>query len=223
MAILAWSGTAGAMSIRTNVSLLAFSRSGESFLLQVSKDGPEGGGSLGYALYDVRRRTVAVFTISSDFSPGDGSTPQRIHAGSCQAAAGKLRRLLAQKKYPGVSVRPGRCAGKRRWNVVEVSARTRRLLQASAFSHEKGTGGLVKGPLVVGTHRKKLGLWTRKAAPGSSTSGLSGAFLAPWGKAVVTLLSSPSGHDTRLGPVWRSPAGKPGEFKRVLLPSRTKR
>ena len=212
----AWPAATHAMRIRTDVTLVALADGGESFLVLVSESGPEGGGSSTYKIYDARRGTSASFAVSSDFSPGDGSTPERIPAASCKAAAARLKALLAKKKISGVAVQPDRCARKGRIGLVGASAAARKRVQAAAFAHKKGVPGLTRGGLVVGKASKQLGLWPCTAAPAAVTSdGVSYAYLSPHGKVVVVLAGGL--HDTRLGPVWYSSSGEGGTHKKVAF------
>ena len=70
--------SASALRITTNVSLLAWSVDGEAALLMQHRHGPEGGGSRTYLLVRAKPPGVVRAVVSSDFSPGDGSTPQTV-------------------------------------------------------------------------------------------------------------------------------------------------
>src|SRR5690242_6914333 len=100
-------GSSAAMHIRTEVSVLAWSRDGQSVLLDEIADGPEGGGAHSLALVTTAAPHIVRFALSSDFSPGDGSRPQRITVAACTQAARKLAGRA--KAFPGLRIQPERC------------------------------------------------------------------------------------------------------------------
>ncbi len=98
------------MHISVTVEVAALSADGGAALLVRGGHGPEGGGSLGYEV--VGRGDGFAGTVSSTYSPGDGSEPEVVAAAACRAVARRLAELTAD--FPGVSVRPGACGGDRR-------------------------------------------------------------------------------------------------------------
>lgn len=217
--LLAAPTPAGAMRIRTNVRLLAWSTDGLSFLLEVNQGGPEGGGSLGYQVHDTRDGSARAFTISSDFSPGDGSTPQAIRAEQCRQTAAGLARSITSKGIKGVIIRPDSCGGKRHMVLTTSEAATKRV-SAGAFVSQKGSAfRLTRGELTVRVVGKRLMLWKGKRKPKSSpekdAEAEVEAYLAPGGEVVLALVRwGGSYSDLRLGKVWRK---KKGSWKEVKM------
>ncbi len=107
------------MSLRHDETTLAHSPDGRSVLVQDEAQGPEGGGSL---TYRVTGGKAHEFVISSDFSPGDGSTPQAVSEKECRARLAELSALLTQLGFTGVAVHPEACARQRRSGAVTVAA-----------------------------------------------------------------------------------------------------
>jgi hypothetical protein len=112
-------GSATAMHVRTDRRLLARAADGAA-LYEVRERGPEGGGALSYRLEGKRSGDAAVFLVSSNFSPGDGSRPQRVSARDCEQRIAALGSELARRKIPGVTVRPERCRQASRDGLVAV-------------------------------------------------------------------------------------------------------
>jgi hypothetical protein len=112
--------SATAMSIHTEDTELARSDDGKVVLIERVASGPEGGGSTTYVLRHANAHEEA-FEISSDFSPGDGSTPQRITAAACTAALEQLAKKTAGWKR-SVVTHPEICRdGKRRGDAVSIA------------------------------------------------------------------------------------------------------
>jgi hypothetical protein len=108
---------AGAMSVRQTKTPLARSADGAT-LFEVRGDGPEGGGSLSYRVQGRSRRDAVDFLVSSDFSPGDGSTPQAISVETCRGRIAALGAEITKRKIPGVTLHPERCNTDRRAGLV---------------------------------------------------------------------------------------------------------
>jgi len=111
-------GPARAMRIRSSVTLLAWSTDGESLLLLQEEHGPEGGGSSTYLVVGTRPPRAVSATVSSDFSPGDGSTPERVPVKACEQGLRQVERALRKLGIKGVAVHVKRCAGKDRAGLV---------------------------------------------------------------------------------------------------------
>jgi len=109
-----------AMSIRTFSSVVAWSSDGDAFLVQSDAQGPEGGGSHAYYLITTKPAAITKALLSSDFSPGGSSHPQTVSARACREAATRLQTALGDR-FPGVTVRPGKCDGKERTAVVAIA------------------------------------------------------------------------------------------------------
>jgi hypothetical protein len=105
---------AGAMSIRSSSRIVARSADGAHELIEVIESGPEGGGALRYQLGDRK------LTISSTFSPGDGSRPQAVPEASCREQVTELGVLLAKLGFRGVKAHPEACGREGREGAVEV-------------------------------------------------------------------------------------------------------
>jgi hypothetical protein len=103
------------MMITANFELSAWSGDGGSALVRILEQGPEGGGALSYLV--VNAAGSRRYVLSSDLSPGDGSTPQSISEKACRATAKELATRLAS--FDGVAVRADRCGGDRA-DVVKV-------------------------------------------------------------------------------------------------------
>jgi hypothetical protein len=88
-----WAVDAAAMGIREDKHPLAHSDDGKSVLFEVHAYGPEGGGGLHYLL--VSPSGTERIEVSSTFSPGDGSQPQRIDRTACEAALQRIHLLTA--------------------------------------------------------------------------------------------------------------------------------
>ena len=122
VAILCFAGhAASAMGIRKDSTLLARSGDGAA-LYEVREHGPEGGGALSYRVEAKGRNAAVEFLVSSDFSPGDGSQPQRVSAAACEQRLAALGAELARRKIPGVTVHPQQCRARDRDGLVVVAA-----------------------------------------------------------------------------------------------------
>jgi hypothetical protein len=98
-----------AMHITSRQSLLAFSDDGLAALVETTEDGPEGGGSLAFAIIAARAPFRLQFPVSSDFSPGGGSRPQRVSTADCQQTAQVLTGALRKLQFSGVEVNAAVC------------------------------------------------------------------------------------------------------------------
>lgn len=136
--------TGWGMHIRTNVEILAFSQDGAAALLEKGEFGPEGGGALSYVLVSAKAAHRLEVTVSSDFSPGDGSRPQRVDVKTCQSALRRLGKVLAEAGVAGVVTHPERCS--KRGRLVEVSPKKKEEVEASCF---RGDADLRLGGLVL--------------------------------------------------------------------------
>jgi hypothetical protein len=112
------------MHITSTVEVIAFSSDGAAALVARREDGPEGGGSLSFVLVG---RGVSG-TLTSTFSPGDGSTPETVSAAACRAVANALAAATAD--FVGVSVQPRACA-QDRTTVVRAAPEARRAVAAA--------------------------------------------------------------------------------------------
>ena len=72
------------MCVTSQYDPVAWNDDGSAVVLHVSEYGPEGGGSNSYQIIDFKNETDVNYTFSSDFSPGDGSTPQSISIDMCR-------------------------------------------------------------------------------------------------------------------------------------------
>lgn len=203
---------AGALRIRTTVSLLAWSADGESVLLREREHGPEGGGSEAYAVVGTRPVRVLRATVSSDFSPGGSARPQRVPLSACRDGLRQVARALGKLGFRGVKVYPSRCARKGRHGLVEVEATVRRTAERSLL----GEGPHVKGRgIAVSLHQGKV-IVGPGTGPARAGGGAVAPALAPSGKVLVVIRATRDG-DRLLAGVYRSDSGKPESFGRVQL------
>ncbi|MFZ5478575.1 MAG: hypothetical protein ACOZNI_17525 [Myxococcota bacterium] len=126
------------MMITTNLEIAAWSGDGGTALVRRVEQGPEGGGRLVWLV--VNAAGTRAWVLSSDLSPGDGSTPQTVSEKACRSAAKELATRLAS--FDGVKVRAEKCAGDR-GAVLEIAPATAERA-ANSFSP-------------VGTEVKRLG------------------------------------------------------------------
>lgn len=111
--------TARAMCSRTSFSVLAWSPAGTAVLLEQRQDGPEGGGALSYVVFDFEGNQGRTFSVSSDFSPGDGSTPQTVTAAACRQNLGAANALLKELGFAArLKADDAACGPKRRGGVT---------------------------------------------------------------------------------------------------------
>lgn len=121
IAIVCFAGhAASAMGVRKNSTLLARSGDGAA-LFEVREHGPEGGGALTYRVEGKQRSAAVEFLVSSDFSPGNGSRPQRVSATECEQRLTALGAELTRRKIASVTVHPENCRAKRRDGLVVVA------------------------------------------------------------------------------------------------------
>ena len=116
-ALIACAPSARALSIRSTKTQIARAADG-SKLIEVREDGPEGGGALTYRVQGKKPGDAVDFVVSSDFSPGDGSTLQTVSAATCRQRLAALDAELAKRKIPGVTLHPEGCASARRAGLV---------------------------------------------------------------------------------------------------------
>ena len=118
-ALLACASSARAMNIRSSQKQIARAADGTA-LVEVREDGPEGGGALTYRVQGKTPGDVVDFVVSSDFSPGDGSTPQTVSAETCRQRLAALDAELTKRKIPGVALHPEGCTSARRAGLAVV-------------------------------------------------------------------------------------------------------
>jgi hypothetical protein len=125
VALLLLAGDAAeAMGVRKDSTLLARSGDGAA-LYEVREHGPEGGGALTYRIEGKGRSAAVEFLVSSDFSPGDGSRPQRVSAQACEQRIAALSAELARRKIAGVTLHPEHCRARDRNGLVTATASPR--------------------------------------------------------------------------------------------------
>jgi hypothetical protein len=117
--VLAGDG-AWAMGVRTSKRELARAADGAA-LVEVRELGPEGGGALSYRVEGKGGADAVDFLLSSNFSPGGSSRPQRVSAGVCEQRVAALGAELARRKITGVTLRPARCRTESRDGMVVVA------------------------------------------------------------------------------------------------------
>jgi hypothetical protein len=130
------SASAMAMSIRTAILPLAWSRDGTHVLILTERAGPEGGGSRAYAILPGADGVV----VSSNFSPGNGTRPESVSVPDCRRLAGGLRERLGLFGIEGVKVDESACANADREVVVASQPATAKIHQS-----ELGVNGALPG------------------------------------------------------------------------------
>lgn len=131
------------MFIRTHVQLVAWSSDGESGLLEIKMESPEGGGSLDYHVISPDSSIDQTFHFSGDFSPGDGSQPQRISSDQCQKELNRLRQTLEKTHFTGIDLQPEACRSQHRKDFLILSPVLREAVQKSRFLHTREGDKLV--------------------------------------------------------------------------------
>jgi len=106
-----------AMHVRADRTELARAADGAA-LYEVREAGPEGGGALTYRVEGKAPGDAVDFVVSSDFSPGDGSRPQRVSPATCRQRLAALGAELAKRKIAGATVHPDRCDARSRSGLV---------------------------------------------------------------------------------------------------------
>lgn len=101
--------SADAMHVRHELTPIAFSDDGAHVLVQVYARGPEGGGSEAFEILSALPPNRAHFEVSSNFSPGDGSRPQKISTAACTQALRDLDRALKARGFREVAVQLDGC------------------------------------------------------------------------------------------------------------------
>lgn len=84
-----------AMCVSGEYNQLVWNPAADALLMQKYSYGPEGGGSLAYIIIDVKKNKSSTFVVSSDFSPGDGSRPQRVSISECKANTEAANKILS--------------------------------------------------------------------------------------------------------------------------------
>lgn len=130
---LAHSGVAHAMHVRRAFTPVAYSDDSASVLVYVEANGPEGGGSEGYEIWGALVPTRVAFALSSDFSPGDATRPQRIDLGTCAQHLRELDMALKQRGFHDVAVQPNACKT-RRGGYVKTSKTVEDRMHGAGFT-----------------------------------------------------------------------------------------
>jgi hypothetical protein len=205
---------ARALCVDTVYSVLAFSPDGDSVLLEERAHGPEGGGSLAYLLLSATAPTATRFSVSSNFSPGDGSEPESVSTAQLQKTLRALAEAVKRKKLAGVQVT---AANASRVDMVRLQPSAARGTGLAVARGELVGGGLrisLKGNALTVSDRsgsQALRLW----APLDSIKGLS-ASMAAQGKLLV--LARDRGRCDRSIAVLHTPSGKARELRVLPLP-----
>ena len=174
-----------AMHITNSVSLLTWSADGLSALVAYDAQGPEGGGSVGYGVVTCAGVQARV-TLSSNFSPGGSSRPQRVTEQACRDGLAKLGAALETSGFKGVTLTPDDC--KTRSGMVNAK---------EAGSAPGGWTFTKQGTTLVINEGKKKVLEVPNA---------SSASVSPTGRAILVMSEDES--DERIVGLWtRSAAG----------------
>jgi hypothetical protein len=131
--------TAVAMHITTVSRVMAWSRDGVSALISDDAHGPEGGGSEGVRVVCGGPSVNA--KLSSDFSPGGSSRPQRISEDECRASVQEVANAVARRGFDGVTASPEGC--KKRQSMVTSSSNVGQSLPSGWKLTMRGTTLLI--------------------------------------------------------------------------------
>jgi hypothetical protein len=201
---------APAMCVDVGYQVLAFSSDGESVLIEERGHGPEGGGSLAYLLLSGTAPSTQRFVVSSDMSPGDGSTPESVSMAALQKTLRELADALKRKKLGGVKV--GAAARERGGLVTVEPATSKEVTPFQQQRRELAAGGYriavrTRALTVSDKHGSlPLTLWS----PRDSMQGLSASMKAG-GKLLVLQLDS--GRCARSVAVLHTPSGKARDLR----------
>ncbi|MBK7960262.1 MAG: hypothetical protein IPK04_02970 [Bdellovibrionales bacterium] len=77
------------MCASIDYGVVAWNPQGSAVVVHRISHGPEGGGSVAYTIVDLAKGTSDSYVVSDNFSPGDGSTPERIYSTKCKDAMTK--------------------------------------------------------------------------------------------------------------------------------------
>jgi len=155
-----------ALHSRHHIAVRAWSTSGNAVLLHERVDGPEGGGSSAFWILDTDGGVSSTWELSSDFSPGDGSTPQTVSVGECRRCAAEMKGELDRRGFGmAVKVDPAGCATEERGTVVSGLPH-RRTHKDSPWRVTADSAGL----LTVTTSKDTVVLQGAVARPGSDCS-----------------------------------------------------
>jgi hypothetical protein len=139
------SASALAMGVRARTELLAFNDAGTCAVLREVAHGPEGGGSVTFKIMGPRTRIQE--TLGSDFSDGGPRRPQRVGAGACRAALGRISAALAANGFSGVSTVTEVCQSRTRALALTVSAAKR--IEAEQSISALGSAAVSRSGLTV--------------------------------------------------------------------------
>ncbi len=88
--LLIYGSSSHAMCVHKTYQTVAWNKPGTAALIRETASGPEGGGATIFYVFDFAKKTSESFSVSSTFSPGDGTEPQSVSPDECTktAAAG---------------------------------------------------------------------------------------------------------------------------------------
>ena len=154
--------------------------------------------------------------VSSDFSPGDGSTPQGIPARGCKQALSRLAAALKGARLDGITLYPDRCKKERRFMLLEVAKASQKAAAASLLG--QGDRVIVDGTAELWLDLGKVlaGSPVRKAQKSASTASLV-VYRAKGGK-VLLVLHKPEYGDTLLDGLYLPGKMARVGFRKVKLP-----
>ena len=210
--------TAGAMCIDISYRVMAFSSDGESVLLEENGFGPEGGGSLAYLLLSGAHPWATRFVVTSNYSPGDGSTPETISVAALQKTLRGLAEAVKRKKLLGVQVG---AAGAQRGGLVTIQPAAAKAVTTLRAVRDE----IAAGSLRITIREKRLAIADRDGGspmltlwePIDSLRGVS-ASIAPGGKLLV--LRRDNGRCSRDIAVLHTRSGRSGDLRHLSLPTR---
>lgn len=88
-----------AMCVSKSFDVLDWNLKGDAVLINKTSHGPEGGGDKSYLIIDFTKKEKNVYTLSSNFSPGDGSKPERVTVSECKERVEKVNEILESKNF----------------------------------------------------------------------------------------------------------------------------
>ncbi|MBI5545904.1 MAG: hypothetical protein HY901_18600 [Deltaproteobacteria bacterium] len=96
----------------TDITLLAWSSTGELALIEERRHGPEGGGAHSYRVVGPGVEQIH-YEVSRNFTPGDPSREQKISEKECVKNLRALKKVLKSHKFTGVTLHREACEGMR--------------------------------------------------------------------------------------------------------------
>lgn len=88
--------SAQALCVSKHYEVRAWNRDATAVLIERGSHGPEGGGEKAFLIVDFSGTSFPAQVLSSNFSPGNGSAPQRISKTHCREVVTKTNEALTK-------------------------------------------------------------------------------------------------------------------------------